>query len=1051
MMECMKRAGRWIEILAVLAVLFVNSGLQQAEGKETVEGICRIAEQMRPYLTDETFAADLWDLRELDLAETNVRCMEFTKFFFPKMTEALLARPDVEAAQKAFKESIRKIEAVEKLSGGTVFTLWSKSGFLMVVPKFYPDAALEAEVGSMLESYPFYEPEDERTRRLAELQKKSVVVKQTGDAVLFFVSMPSLTAYIKNFSELSMRSETAGASESSGPSESADPSEIPGQDAENTRARDLAMLEELLESTAERPDIETVLGRGNFGKTHTFLLVVPPEFREILKTMIAGLDFENEKMKGISGAELLALADSVLAVKIIRDGVFDPGQVRVEFESETESALALEVLEKLIVSLLGANRPAEKDGSSPLRSDLAVFCRTLFLPELQGNALKLDWEERGTAAAEKYLRALARIGEFQAKQRAELRKDPEAEAQRLRELLEPWLTLQSTLVVKLDLERVTPGIWTASAAEELTKAAPAFFGSEKGKTALEQAFAVMGVLEETSEKMREAGAKEIFLILDLSNYLIPARIVIPGMKLSGEGRTDGIHAGTLFSFESFCADCMESVFPTLPELMSDRVCVGDWQDAAVLLMKSDNSISNADVWNSFVDSHRKAELENVRAALKYCTNSMLSVIYRMTPVPAMAINASLENAKAKYEELGEEPPFFIPPGKILTNGLDAVTLSVDPNFGTFSLNILGKNEKSARNLLKLTELWREDLLRGIEAAQKANQKNTGLSEEDLLLARLAAEDYVDWIFEFGRPICEGNRLYWDLSENERALRMMKSPFFKAAAIPSAVGICAGVMVPAFKAARENAQLWVQMESNLMQCSTAARIAAMSGYYPTAYTVDADGRPMHSWRVHLLPYLGQKELYEKIRLTEPWDSEWNRQFHDQCPEFYRLPADPDGSRAVIGVVVGDGCIFEPVVKAGQKGTRPADILDGDANTILFIACRPCCWMDPNGDLKLETLDPKDFLTANGRAFAALADGNAGSIDPNADMEVWRNLFLMSDEALNAIGEEDGTASAENSAPDAETGETEADVSEENEARIENGRVPDPVALPLPAGI
>ncbi len=1044
-MECMKRAGRWIGVLAVLTVLLMNSGLLRAEAMDTAERTCCIAEQMRPYLTDETFAADLWELRELDLAETNARSLEFTKFLFPKMTEALLARPDVEAAQKAFGEAVRKIEAVEKLSGGTVFTLWSKSGFLMVVPKLCRDAALEAEVGSMLEDYPFYEPEDERTRRLVELQKKSVVVKQTEDAVLFFISMSSLTAYIKNFSEHSVCSETAEALETAGPSE------FPGLNAEDARVRDLAMLEELLESTAERPDIETVLGRGNFGKTHTFLLVVPPEFREILKTMIAGLDFENEKLKGISGAELLTLADAVLAVKIIRDGFFDPGQVRVEFESETESTLALQVLEKLPAALFRTAEEQTVGEKEPLLSDLTAFCRTLFFPELQGNALELDWEEKGSATVEKYLGALARIRDFQAEQREEQRKDPEAEAQRLRELLEPWLTLQSTLVVKLDLERVTPELWTASAAEELTKAAPVFFGSEKGKTALEQAFAVMGVLEKSCGKMREAGAKEVFLILDLSNYLIPARIVIPGMKLTGEGRTDGIHAGTLFSFESFCADCMDSVFPTLPELMSDRVCVGDWQEAAVLLVKSDDSISNADVWNSFVDSHRKAELENVSAALKYCANSMLSVIYRMTPVPAMAIKASLENAKAKYEELGEEPPFFVPPGKILTNGLDAVTLSVDPNFGTFSLNILGKNEKSARNLLKLTELWREDLLRSIEAAQKANQKEAGLSEEELLLARLAAEDYVDWIFEFGRPICEGNRLYWDLSENERALRMMKSPFFKAAAVPSAVGICAGVMVPAFKAARENAQLWVQMESNLIQCSTAARMAAMSGHYPTAYTVDADGRPMHSWRVHLLPYLGQKELYEKIRLTEPWDSEWNRQFHEQCPEFYRLPAEPDGSQAVIGVVVGDGCIFEPVVKVGQKGIRPADILDGEENTILFVACRPCCWMDPNGDLKLETLDPKDLLTANGRAFAALADGNAGSIDPNADMEVWRNAFLTSDEALNELGEENGTASAENSALDAETEKTEAEVSEEKEKRMENGRAPDPVALPLPVGI
>ena len=38
-----------------------------------------------------------------------------------------------------------------------------------------------------------------------------------------------------------------------------------------------------------------------------------------------------------------------------------------------------------------------------------------------------------------------------------------------------------------------------------------------------------------------------------------------------------------------------------------------------------------------------------------------------------------------------------------------------------------------------------------------------------------------------------------------------------------------------------------------------------GTLPPAWTVDADGNPLHSWRVLLLPYLGEQELYAKIRL------------------------------------------------------------------------------------------------------------------------------------------------------------------------------------------
>ncbi|MDR1491323.1 MAG: DUF1559 domain-containing protein, partial [Planctomycetaceae bacterium] len=52
-----------------------------------------------------------------------------------------------------------------------------------------------------------------------------------------------------------------------------------------------------------------------------------------------------------------------------------------------------------------------------------------------------------------------------------------------------------------------------------------------------------------------------------------------------------------------------------------------------------------------------------------------------------------------------------------------------------------------------------------------------------------------------------------------------------------------------------------------------------GELPPTYTTNANGEPLQSWRVLLLPYLGEKELYQQIRLDEAWDSEFNRQFHE----------------------------------------------------------------------------------------------------------------------------------------------------------------------------
>ncbi|MDO4574666.1 MAG: DUF1559 domain-containing protein [Planctomycetia bacterium] len=64
-----------------------------------------------------------------------------------------------------------------------------------------------------------------------------------------------------------------------------------------------------------------------------------------------------------------------------------------------------------------------------------------------------------------------------------------------------------------------------------------------------------------------------------------------------------------------------------------------------------------------------------------------------------------------------------------------------------------------------------------------------------------------------------------------------------------------------------------------------------GQLPPAVTTDATGKPLHTWRVLLLPYLGEKALFDQIRLEEPWDSAWNRQFHAQIPDMFDAAEEP----------------------------------------------------------------------------------------------------------------------------------------------------------------
>lgn len=62
-----------------------------------------------------------------------------------------------------------------------------------------------------------------------------------------------------------------------------------------------------------------------------------------------------------------------------------------------------------------------------------------------------------------------------------------------------------------------------------------------------------------------------------------------------------------------------------------------------------------------------------------------------------------------------------------------------------------------------------------------------------------------------------------------------------------------------------------------------------GSFPPAYTVDETGRPAHSWRVLILPYLDEEALYSEYRFDEPWDGPHNRTLQDQIPDVYRCPS------------------------------------------------------------------------------------------------------------------------------------------------------------------
>ena len=61
-----------------------------------------------------------------------------------------------------------------------------------------------------------------------------------------------------------------------------------------------------------------------------------------------------------------------------------------------------------------------------------------------------------------------------------------------------------------------------------------------------------------------------------------------------------------------------------------------------------------------------------------------------------------------------------------------------------------------------------------------------------------------------------------------------------------------------------------------------------GHFPDPLGTLENGQPGLSWRVHILPYIEEFELYNKFNLDEPWNSEANLALVEQMPLVYESP-------------------------------------------------------------------------------------------------------------------------------------------------------------------
>jgi Protein of unknown function (DUF1559) len=126
----------------------------------------------------------------------------------------------------------------------------------------------------------------------------------------------------------------------------------------------------------------------------------------------------------------------------------------------------------------------------------------------------------------------------------------------------------------------------------------------------------------------------------------------------------------------------------------------------------------------------------------------------------------------------------------------------------------------------------------------------------------------------------------------------------------------------------------QSQNNLKQIGLAMHnYHDTFGKLPAAAICDKNGKPLLSWRVAILPYIEQDNLYKQFKLDEPWDSEHNKKLAMVTVPIYALPGDKvkrDMPSTFYRVFYGNDAMFDL-----KNGTGFNQIADGLSNTLMVV--------------------------------------------------------------------------------------------------------------------
>jgi hypothetical protein len=166
------------------------------------------------------------------------------------------------------------------------------------------------------------------------------------------------------------------------------------------------------------------------------------------------------------------------------------------------------------------------------------------------------------------------------------------------------------------------------------------------------------------------------------------------------------------------------------------------------------------------------------------------------------------------------------------------------------------------------------------------------------------------------------------------------------------------------------------------------------HFPTVANFDKAGKPLLSWRVHLLPFVDQVKLYKEFHLDEPWDSEHNKKLIDKMPAVYRSTKNKEliqAGKTTYLAPVGEHMMFTGT----DKTLSIRDVTDGTSNTILMVDVdddHAVIWTKPD-DFKPDPKTPTAGLRKDpGKGYLiGIADGSVRPLPATIDPKIFHAML------------------------------------------------------------